>query len=102
MAARRIAAHTPEFRSRRHAHASKEGPKRNDDSRKELRRHRSLVERDDPGGQSLIAVFRDESAAAVVPVIDGEVDREDVYLENVAGFSAFHVNRTRQDVAAGS
>ena len=43
---------------------------------------------------------RHEPAAAVVAVVDREVDREDLHLERVARLRAFDVHRAGQDVPA--
>src|SRR5262245_34953322 len=102
MPARRIAADTTQFLRRRHSHASEKGAKRNDNSWKHGRSHSFLVEWDDLCRCSGFAVFGNKSAAAVVPIIELEVDGEDLRLECVTRFRAFDINRTGQDVAAGS
>src|SRR5262245_46430900 len=102
MPARRIAADATQFRRGRHSHASEKGPKRNDNSRKHSRGHAFLVKWDDLCGSTRFAVFGKKSAAAVVPIIEREVDREDLYLECVTRFRAFDENRASQDVTAGS
>src|SRR5215813_7855130 len=102
MLARRIAADATQFRRGRHSHASEKGLKGNTIPRKHSRGHCFLVKWDDLCGSIRFAVFGKKSAAAVVPIIERKVDREDLYLECVTRFRAFDVNRASQDVAAGS
>src|SRR5204862_3844303 len=87
-----------------HAHAAEERLHRDDDTRHELRSHRLLVERDQAAAltaRSAIAVGRDEAAAAVVPVIDREIDRQDLHFEHVAWLGPFDVYRPGKNVSAG-
>ena len=49
-----------------------------------------------------IAVLRDEAAAAVVAVVDRQVDRQHLHLEHVARLRAFDIDRTGQNVPARS
>src|SRR6187455_1168160 len=74
VAARRVAADASELWRRRYAHAAEERLQRDDDAGLELRCHRPAIERQQPRGQRAVAVRGDEAAAAVVAVVDGQVD----------------------------
>src|SRR5262245_15324214 len=102
MFSRRIAAHATKFRRRRDSHAAEERAEGHNDSGKQLCRHSSLIELDDLGRRPAFTVFRNESTAAVVSVIDSEIDGENLHFDRVPRFGAFDINWTRQDVAAGS
>ena len=62
---------------------------------------RLLVERNDRGARRLVAVLGHEAAAAVVAVVDREIDRQDLHLERVTRLRALDVDRSGQDVTAG-
>ena len=77
---RRVAADPTARRRRRDAHASEERLERDLDARTERADHPLTIERDDRDRPPRLAVLADEAAAAVVPVGNREVDRQDVHL----------------------
>ena len=63
--------------------------------------HVLAVEREDLRRRAALAVLRHEAAAAVVAVVDRQIDRQDLHLERVARLGAFDVHRAGEDVTAG-
>ena len=55
-----------------------------------------------PSPGRAIAILGKESAAAVVSVIDREVDGEDLYFERIARLRPFDINRPGQGMRATS
>ena len=58
------------------------------------------IERDDRDGAPALAVLAHEAAAAVVAVVDRQIDRQHLHLERVARLRAFDKDRTGEDVPA--
>ena len=102
MLARRRAADPAQLRRGRDAHTAEERVQRDDDAGQELGGHPVAVEGNDLRRQAAIAIRGHEPAAAVVTVVDGERDGEDLDLEGVARLGAVNVDRTGQDVPAGA
>src|SRR5204862_3569025 len=98
--ARRIAADASELRRRRNTHAPVERLQGNDDAGSELGGHRLRVQVQNLHAGGSIAVLRDEPVAPVVGVVDGEVDRQHLHLEDVARLRALDEDRAGQNVAA--
>jgi hypothetical protein len=68
------------------------------DPRRELRGSSLRVKGENARGKRTVAVLRQEAAAAVVAVVDGKVDRQNLHLEHVAGLRPLDVHRAGQDV----
>src|SRR5262249_53671356 len=96
----RIAADTPGRRLGRDPHTAEERLERNDQARPELRGHRLLVQLNDLDADRAIAILGQETTAAVVAVVDREIDREHLHLEGVAGLGAFNKDRTGENMTA--
>jgi hypothetical protein len=73
-------------------------PRRCCDSRPELRSHGLAVELHDLLRNCLIAIRRNEAAATVVGVVDGEINGKDFHFQRFARLGAFNVHRSRQDM----
>src|SRR4029077_12815031 len=99
---RRVAAHPTGFGRGRDPHAAEEWAQRHDDAGCELGAHGAALERDDAHGHPWLAVLRQHSAAAVVAVVDREIDREDPHLEHIAGLCALDEHGTGEDVTPGA
>src|SRR4029079_12010408 len=84
----------------RNTHASKERTERHNDSREELGGHGFLIELNDLRPCAAFAVFRHETAAAVVAIVDVEIDGKDLHFQRIAGLGTFNKNRTGQDMTA--
>src|SRR6185503_3086966 len=75
------------------SHAAVERVEGNDDSRLELGGHLLAVELKDLGGDVLLAVLGEIAIAAVVAVVEGEIDRQDLDLEDVSRLGALDEDR---------
>src|SRR6185369_3459795 len=75
---------------------------RNNDARHELRGHRLAVESDQLGAGRAVAVRRDEAGTAVRAVVDGQVNREKLDFEHVAGLRTVDVDGAGENVTARS
>src|SRR5205823_6120417 len=98
----RVTAHPTRFRSGRNTHASEKRVQRYHDARTKLRSHCVLVERNDFGGPALLAILGEESAAAVITVVDRKIDRQGFYFKRIAGLGPFDVHRAGENVTARS
>src|SRR5256885_13748140 len=81
---------------------SEERPQWYDDPGSELRGHPVAVEWDDAHRRVRLAIFRQYPLAAVVAIVDCQVDRLNLDLEHIAWLCTLHIHRARQDVPPGA
>src|SRR5262249_53572538 len=75
-----------------HAEAAVERPQRNDDARLELGGHLLAIQRQDLDRQIALAVLGQIAVAAVVAVVEREIDRQDLDLEDVTRLGVLDVD----------
>src|SRR5712692_3240226 len=104
MDSRRSAVNASEGFRRRHAHAAEEWTQRDLNARSKCRDHALLVQRNNLD-LAIGKIFRQKSAIGakyVIGIGNGQLDLLDAYLQGIAGFGFFDINRTVENVSARS